>query len=211
MPTSITKAQAKLLADGFLDNIGDDELKPTESLSALILLAGGMVEQAQSNLNNNTPNRVSTGALSDSITIGNPTQTGKTVRMDITALFYYKFIDQGVRGTESGSGKYAFKNNKVSKKMMTAIRKWVIREGLKAKTDVGGPSITKREAKRKTITDTSQSTAYAIAGAVKRKGIQANNFFTDAVITTQNKADDILGAALKIDIINTLPDGLNSK
>lgn len=139
-----------------------------------------------------------------------PVQLGKTVRMDISALFYYKFVDQGVKGTKKGSGKYAFKNDGVGKKMMIAIRKWVIREGLKHKSDKY-KAITKREAKRKSITDTSTSTAYAIAKSVKQKGIEPSGFFTDAVRSTQAAANEELGAALKIDIINTLPNGLNNK
>jgi hypothetical protein len=209
MATSITKAQAKLLAESFLDNIGDDELKPTESLSALIMIAGGLVEEATRNLNK--VDRVSTGALSDSLKVLDPTQLGKTVRLDIEALDYYRFVDAGVKGTRGGAGKYAFKKETVGGEFLKSLKRWIAKEGLKAKTNVGGKSITRREAKRKSITDVSTRVAYAIGVNIKKKGLKKTNFFTDAVITTQNKADDILGAALKIDIINTLPDGLNSK
>lgn len=204
MATSISKSQAKALADGFLDTIGSkDGLVPAESLSAIVQIAGTLVDEAQRNLN--IRDKVASGALSESMKLRNPEAVGKSVRIDVEALYYYKFLNEGVKGTKGGSGKYAFKNNSVGKKMMTSIRKWVIREGLKAKTRTGGAAITKREGKRRSITETSNSVAYGISMAVKLKGIKRTNFFTDAVKTTQGQAKDQLAKALKIDIINSIP------
>lgn len=208
---SISKAQAKALADGFLDTIGASDLRPAESLSALFLLAGGLADQAQQNLNK--VDRVASGSLSDSIKVLNPETVGNSVRIDIVANYYYKFIDEGVRGLGggNGNGRYSFRTRFVGKKMMTAIRKWVIREGLKSRTHTGGKPIVKREAKRqkRKSSDTSSSTAYSIATAVKYKGLKKTLFFTDAVKYTQAQAKTQLAKALKIDIINTIPKQLN--
>lgn len=208
MATSISKAQADALAKGFFDNIGGskDGLQPKETLSKLYQLAGVLVDRAQANLART--DRVASGALSNSLKVLNPEHVGKLVRIDISALYYYKFIDQGVKGLSGGTGKYSFKYPGVSKKMRDSIRKWVIREGLKAKTNVGGPSITNREAKRKSITETSNQVAYAIAAAVKQRGIKRNLFFSDAVADTRRGIDHFLGGALKIDIINSIPKKL---
>jgi hypothetical protein len=207
MATSISKAQADALATGFLNTIGsENDLKPVETLSALYLLAGGLVDSAQKNLNK--ADQVASGKLSESLKVLNPESVGRNVRIDITALYYFRFLNEGVKGTKGGSGKYAFKNNKVGGKMLTSIRKWLIKEGLKARTRTGGGPITKREAKRKSITETSDSVAYGIAVSVKQKGIKRSNFFTNAVKTTQAKAKEQLAKGLKLDIINSLPSKL---
>lgn len=209
---SISKSQADALSKGFFDNIGSKEdLKPESSLSALYQLAGGLVDQAQRNLNK--VDRVASGSLSDSIKVLNPETVGNSVRIDIIANFYYKFIDEGVRGLGggNGNGRYSFKNRFVGKKMLFAIRKWLIREGLKSRTHTGGKPISKRESKREKRkgSDTSNSTAYAIATAVKYKGLKKTQFFTSAVNYTQAQAKTELAKALKIDIINVIPKKLN--
>jgi hypothetical protein len=206
MAKSISTAQAEALASGFFDDLGsDEEFQPVETLSTLIQLAGELVGTAQENLN--VVDRVATGSLSESLKILNPEVTGETIRVDIEALYYYRFIDQGVKGTKGGNGKYQFRNDLVGRNMLNAIRKWVIREKLKMRTNKKYKAISKREAKRKRITDTSTSISYAIAKSIKRKGLKKTMFFTNAVINTQNKLKD-LAVPLKIDIINTLPKKL---
>lgn len=208
MATSITQAQADALAAGFFDNLGSkEELIPFHSLSALYQVAGILLETAQSNLNR--VDRNSSGALSQSLKILSPELVGKSIRMDIEAAFYYKFVNLGVKGTKQGNGRYAFRNNYVSVKMMLAIRKWIIKEGLKAITNKKYSGITNREIKRKSIKDTSTRTAFAIARSIKMHGLRPTNFFTDAVITAQGAAKQLLGAGLKLDVINTLPKKLN--
>lgn len=205
---NISQAQAKALAEGFLDTVGSRDLNPVESMSALILLAGSLVDQAQQNLNK--VDRVASGSLSESMKVLNPESVGNNVRIDVIANFYYKFIDKGVKGVEGGStGTYSFKNLHVSKRMMEAIRKWLLREGLKARTHTGGKPIVKREAKRKKITSTSTQAAYAIARGIKKTGLKRTNFFTDAVRTTRQQAKTQLAKGLKLDIINALPKKIN--
>jgi len=207
MATSISKAQANLLSKGFLDKIGSKEgLQPKESLSALFQLAGFLVETAQDNLNK--ADKVSSGALSESIKILNPDREGKIVVVDVELLYYYIFIDQGVRGTKKGSGKFSFKHDYPNKEMVKQIQDWLKKEGSKAKTDVGGKPITKREARRKKISDTSKSQAYQAARSVKRKGIKKTLFWTNAVKATERKAENLIGDAFLIDIIDAIPSKL---
>lgn len=207
MAKSISQAQAEALSKGFFDSIGSNEgFEPVETLSTLIQLAGELVGTAQENLN--ASDAVATGALSESLKIINPELTGRQVRVDVEALRYYRYKDQGVKGTRKGSGKYRFRNENVGRNMLNAMRKWVIRENLKMRTTRKYSAISRRESKRKRITDTSYNTAYAISRSVKMKGIEKTMFFTNAVVKTQNRLKE-LAIPLKIDIINTLPKNIN--
>ena len=208
MATSISKAQGQALADGFFDTLGSskDELRANNSLGELIVLAGGLVTNAQANLNKS--DRVATGALSESLKVLNPEKVGTLIQVDVEAFYYFKFVDAGVAGNKSGSSTkgYRFKDKMPP---ISAIRKWVIREGLKAKTNVGGRPITKREARRKSITDTSNQTAFIISKGIQIYGLKTTNFFVKAVRSTQSKSRQVFGKAFKLDIINSLPKTLN--
>lgn len=204
MAKSISQAQAEALAEGFFDDIGE-AFQPVKATSKLILAAGKIVEEAQNNLNKS--DRVASGALSESLTIIDPVKEGNKIRIDISALPYWKFINDGVKGVKSGqpSSKYSFKNMFVGKKMVKAIRKWLIREGLKTKAKGQGKPVSKREKKRKSITDTSNSIAYAIAKSVKANGLKKTNFLTKAVREGNKYAKDQIGKGFKADIIDSIP------
>ena len=211
MAKSISQAQGRALALGFLDKIGgnSDDFQPVRTLGAFYNIAGVIVEEAQANLNKS--DRVSSGALSDSIIIIDPVEVDGKIAINISAAFYWKFVDKGVkgyRGRGNSTEGYKFKNGHVSKKMMQALRQWVIREGIKAKTNVGGKPITDREKKRKSITDTSASTAYAIGFSIKRNGLKKTGFMTKAIKTGERAAKKLLGQALVIDIADSLPKQL---
>lgn len=207
MPQSISKAQAELLSSGFLDTLGSkpefNDLDITESLAALILLAGELIEEANSNLQQG--GHIGQGKLSDSLKVLNPEYVGKQIQLDIEALFYYQFINKGVRGTQSGGGLYSFKSSFPSRKMVSEIAKW-LKTAKKATSNVSRP-VGNLETKRKSISQLNK--AYAVARSIKMHGIKATNFFDKAVKVAQSHAKEELGKALKIDIINSLPTNLN--
>lgn len=207
MAKSIGEAQAQALADGFLDDLGED-FKPQKTLKNFFLVVAKFVEEATDNLNK--ADRVSTGALSDSIKIIDPVIEGKKIRVDISMLYYWKFINDGVKGVISGrpSSQYSFKNLFVSKKMLKALRKWVVKEGIKMKATGQGKPITKRERKRKKITDTSTATAYAISRSVKAKGLKKTNFVTNALKAADKYAKKELGKGFTADIIDAIPKSI---
>jgi hypothetical protein len=207
MAKTISEAQADALADGFLDDLGDD-FKPKKTLSKLFMVCAKIVEEAQDNLNSS--DRVSSGALSESIKIIDPVSEGKNIRIDISMLYYWKFINDGVKGVKSGqpNSKYAFKNMFVGKKMLKAIRKWLLKEGLKTKAKGQGKPISKREKKRTSITDKTTSAAYGIAMSVKAKGLKKTNFFTKALKEGNKFAKKELGKSFKLDIIEAIPKKL---
>ncbi len=202
---SINRAQAEVLADGFLDNLGSgkDGLQPRESYTTLFLLAGEFIEDAQQNLNNSNSN--ASGALSRSLEI-QAEENGTTVRADIFCLYYGDFINSGVKGIKSGNGKYAFKTAFPSRKMVEALEKNIGRAKLSTR-NTDRRSVSKNENKNLDIS--ARDKAYAVGRRIKLYGIKANGFIDKAFKTTEQKVADRLGNAFAIDIINTLPDNLN--
>src|ERR1044072_112479 len=204
MAKSISESQAKALADGFLDDLGED-FKPSKTLSKFFEVVGKLIEEAQNNLN--SADRVSSGALSDSIKAIDSIIEGKKIRVDISMLYYWKFIDKGVKGVKSGkpNSPYSFKNLYPSKKMLKAIKKWVTKEGLKAKAKGQGKPINKRERKRKSVTNATNDIAYAISRSIKAKGLKKTNFMTNAVKEANKFAKKELGKTFAIDVLESLP------
>jgi hypothetical protein len=192
---SINKQQAAALADGFLDDLGTskDELQPKESYTELILLAGEMVEEMQENLKRN----VASGALSESIAIDEPTQTGDVLRIDITMNDYGRFLNKGVKGWKSGKGLYQFKNTLPSKGMVAALKAGIERAGSKLKSTNRAKTVSANELKN---ADISEAMAFGAAMNIKKFGIKPTGFLDKAVVSTQKKAGDRFGAALKVDV-----------
>lgn len=215
MAKSIAQAQADALAKGFFDKLGSskDDFIPRSSLSSVIKLAGRLLEEADKNLN--AADRVASGAVLESMKILDPTNKGGIIVIDIEILYYYMFLDQGVKGTRSGSGKFSFKNEFVPPKMFKALKSWVKKEGLKARTDVGGKPISKRERKRvanrsgKGSERSIDSKVYAIGVSVKRKGLKKTLFWTNAIKVVERIAAEELGKAFVIDILDAIPARIN--
>ena len=202
----ISIQQAKAVADGFLDSIGGNDtsdFKPTESMKGLIDVAAILITSAQKTLN--SQGHVASGELSDSIQVQNPSLEGGVITLNIEALFYYQFLNKGVKGTKSGSGKYSFKSAYPSQKMVKSIERWISRAGLSSFST--SKSISNNERKNKTVGQYQR--AYAVARSIKQKGIRASHFFDKAVLVAQAYSKEVLGKSLKIDIVNSLPNTLN--
>jgi len=180
--------------------------------TALYNIAVEFINSAVDNLN--AADRVASGGLLESIKPSEIIVLGKKMTINISVLDYYKFIDKGVKGWRSGKpgdSPYAFKapagkSGKKSSEMVTAIRKWLIKEGLKAKATSKNPkhAISIRESRRQKITDTATSTAIMIAGMVRSKGLKKTNFWTDAEATASAFAEKEFETALTISVINSL-------
>lgn len=179
---------------------------------ALYNIAVEFITAATDNLQ--AADRVSSGGLLESIKPSEIIVMGKKMTIEISVLDYYKFIDKGVKGWQSGSpsdSPYSFKapagkSGKKSSEMVTAIRKWLIKEGLKAKATSKNPknAISSREKRRQKITDTATSTAIMIAGIVRKQGLKKTNFWTDAEDKASKFAESELETALTISVINSL-------
>lgn len=204
---SISKAQAKALSNGFLDNLGEGKegLIPRETLSELYVLAGDFIDYAQQELNKSNSN--ASGKLSESLAIINPTEKSIDVEMND----YGWFVNDGVKGTKSGAGKYAFKNDGASRKMVNEIQKWIKRGGLKSKNTNAKKSIYAQEKKNASLSELNKgrAVAYAVARSIKQRGIKATGFIDKAGERLNKEVTGRLGEAFRIDIINSLPDKLN--
>jgi len=202
---SINKAQAQLLATDFLDSLGRDAdaFQPDETLTELIMLAGEFVIAAQNNLNKG--GHVSSGKLNDSLKVLNPYENISKIVVDVEALFYYQFLNKGVKGIKSGNGQYAFKTSYPSKDMVNAITEWL--KKAKSSTTNINKSISRLEKKNRTLAQYQK--AYAVARSIKMLGIKKTSFFDNAVKDIQQIAKGELAKSFKVDIINTIPKNLN--
>jgi hypothetical protein len=213
------KRQQYVIDNKFIDLYSDDpnlykELDGQPFEIALNNVAAAFIEAAADNLDK--ADRVSSGALLDSIKQSEIQILGKTLSIDISVLDYYKFIDKGVKGWQSGNpsdSPYEFKqpqkggSGKKSSDMVTAIRKWLIKEGLASQTlSRKSPThaISSREKRRQKITDTSTSKAIVISGMIRKHGLKKTNFWTDAEATATKSAEAEFGEALQISLINSL-------
>lgn len=203
---SINQAQAKALAEGFLNNIGSNpeysDFVPSHTLKALISLAGIIITEAEANLDKG--GHRSSGNLASSLKIMDPQKDARDIVLDIEALEYFKFLNKGVKGTKGGSGQYAFKTSFPSKKMVSSIRDWMKRAGIVDSFKL--KPISNVERKNRSISQL--DSAYVIARSIKMKGIKKTGFFDKAIQKGQQFADSELGAALRVDIIESLPDKL---
>lgn len=202
---SISKAQAEVLAEGFLDNLGtskDDLFRPKNSITEVILLAGELVENIQDNLNR--ANITNTGKLSESIVADEPIQSGAEIGIDILMNFYGAFHNKGVRGTRAGrsTAGYSFKNEIVSDRMYKAIDAWIKRAGRTTRTVKKYKGYGAHETKHKKISQ--YDNTYAVARGIKMYGLKPTGFLDNAVASTRSKVASRLGAALRIDVIDGL-------
>lgn len=205
----------------FLGTIGSSDRgdEMPETAKALVHLAAYLIEKASDNMDRKE--NVASGGTIKSMKIVNLDLRGTAMSLDIEILKTYKFLDQGVKGVGGvGRGKYQFKNLFVSKKMATAILKWLRRRGKRASNypkkygaygtglKTGGKGKIERKDLRikKQIDNASnfKTLAYAVSTAIKKNGIKPTFFFTNAVKDTQKEVKKRFAAALKIDIINSI-------
>lgn len=196
-----------------LEDIGSskDSFEPVSLdavAEALIDLAVKFKVTAENELS--VQDAIDQGLLADSIQFDEVKHLGGTYSVNISVLEYYKWVNSGVQGTVSGasSGGFKFKNNRVSKNMLFAIRKWVIRHGLKSRArevgNKGGKYALGTERKTLKFDNTSNSTAYAIATSIKKKGLKATHFWDKAEVAVVKEVENSLAEGFAIDIINAI-------
>lgn len=220
MPAGLQNKKSTL---DFLNTIGgrydQADLKLSATIRTLAELGGFLIETATDNLQRD--GNVASGATAASMQIVNFDLSVPKLSLEVEILKTYKFLDQGVRGYAGGGrGKYQFKTPYVSKNMATAIRRWLNKRGLKARsypqkygaysTDLktGGKSGQERKDlainKKISQAESLKRMSYAVAAAIKRKGIEPTFFFTKAIKATELETKKRFTAALKVDIINSI-------
>jgi alanyl-tRNA synthetase len=167
-------------------------------------MAGYLISEAQNNLNNDGTN--TTGDLESSMSISDLDISGQLMSVDVLILDRYKFINDGVKGVEGGTGKYQFKTIRPTVEMVRSIKSWLRKRGARA-TKYKAISRTERKDKRikkmKTEAESQTSLAWAVATSVKKKGIKPTKFFTKAVRATEKKFREEMAKGIKLDIIES--------
>ncbi|RYZ47922.1 MAG: hypothetical protein EOP49_19995 [Sphingobacteriales bacterium] len=152
---SIAKSQAKYLQTLHLDQIGENKssieaFELPEVEEALLSMAAYLKSEAEKNLSDS--NAISSGNLIKKITFDKVRFMGGAYQLEVSLPDYYKFINSGVNGLKVKHGSpYSFKNMNVSKAMLNNLRKWVIREGLKARTKPAVVDPTRQEQKGRLV------------------------------------------------------------
>lgn len=194
----------------FLGGLGSsdrgDDIKLGHTAKALIECGEFLIKKATANLQKK--GHIATGETATSMHVANlQTQTTK-MSLDVVLLSTYKFLDQGVRGTEGGAGKYAFKTKFPSKKMATALLKWIRTRSMKGRTKYKPKgAVEKKDVQLNKVVrsaDNFKSLAYAVATNIKKKGIKKTSFFSDAIKDTKDFQKKKFAQAFKLDIIENL-------
>lgn len=196
----------------YLGGIGSDDrgdsLELSNSAAALVTLAGVIIGEATDNLERN--GNTATGETATSMKARDIVVQGTNYELDIEIASTYKFLNDGVKGVESGTGKYSFKTKRVSKKMAKAILRWLKVRSLSGK--VKYKAISKNEGKNKRIhkvvseAKNREALSYAVATNIKKRGIKPTKFFTKAIETAKREQKKLFADALKLDIIESLND-----
>lgn len=193
----------------FLGTIGStdrgDDLKLNNTAKALVRLSDFLIDEATNNLRKK--GNIASGGTEDSMKADNIEINGTKMSLDILIVDTYKFLDQGVKGVEGGQGKYSFKTKYPNEKMAKAIRAWLRYRKVATKYK----AISKTESKNKKIQKIVKSAegkltglSYAIATNIKKKGIKATKFFSNAIKATEKQAAKEYAEAFRLDIIESL-------
>lgn len=191
----------------FLDGLGSndrgDKVEFNNVGAALVELADFLITTARDNMDKK--GNTATGQTASSMKASNVKTNATKLQVDISLDSTYKFLDQGVKGVEGGTGKYQFKTKYPNKKMALAILKWVRKRGIATKYK----AISKTERKNQRIkrmikkSDNLKGMAYAISTNIKKKGIKPTYFFSKAIEATKKEQKKVYAEALKLDIIET--------
>lgn len=202
----------------FLDGLGTkdrgDKVEFNNVGAALVELADFLITEARGNMDKN--GNTATGQTASSMKAG-PLQTNASkLQVDISIDSTYKFLDQGVKGWESGKGKYQFKKPNWGRKkgkaggkkvspMVLSILKWVRKRGVATKYKAISKTEVKNQRIKRMVKESNnlKGMAYAISTNIKKKGIKPTKFFTKAIEATKKEQKKRFAEALKLDIIET--------
>lgn len=197
------KVQHEAIEEGFLDLLGENaadfkELDWSDIEQTLTNLAavyiGLLAESAD------TKDVSSSGYMQDNIRATDVEKNGNVYEIGITAPDYASYQDEGVNGWAVNRGsRFQFRTKGVNDNMRNAIKKWLQREGMSARTLK--QSVSKREKRgMDALTQSANTAAYMI----KRQGIKPTHFWRDATNQFNNYLESELTTAVKIDVVNNI-------
>ena len=147
---------------------------------------------------------VSTGTLKDSLQFKNKTR-GKNITLEFGASGkaekYAKYVHSGVNGTDKSQGSpFSFKRGGGTKPakgqmgvMQQAIYDWIKQKPIRLRNSDGGFIKSTEDARR--------NAAFLITRSIRKKGIEANPYYTDAIESELEKHKDKIAEALKQDVL----------
>ena len=188
---SISQAQAKAIADGFLASLGEAKGKDSDLpvIEAMLVKYGSEFQkQAIENLNKNKS--IASGDISDIRVEFTQFGTLYTLSMGYPksepASKYWDYVNQGVKGTknEKADSKtpYTFKSSKKSIPV-SVVEGWLKYNKLKT---VAVKKYSKLGVELKAI-DSKKTLASAIAKSIHKKGLRSTRYF-------DNAAKEVFGA-----------------
>jgi hypothetical protein len=220
---SISQAQAKAIADGFLSTLGQQKSdKPDMPVIEAMLLKYGAEFQQEAIDNLNANKSIASGKIDD--IAFEVTKFGTTYTLSMgypknePASKYWDFVNQGVRGTKNikadGKTPYAFKSSKKSIPV-SVVEGWLKYNKLKT---VSVKKYSKLGVELKAI-DSKKSLAAAIGRSIHTKGLRSTRYFDkarDSVFGSdfQKIMNAALGYDVEIKIIqiaNEIKDGNNNR
>ena len=181
---SITKAQAKAIADGFLNTLGEQPMKEGQLPVVEKLLkdfGGDFIKTAQYLLGLN--NSIASGAIND--IRAQFTKFGTTYTLSLgypknePASKYWDFVNKGVKGTKNikADSKTPYKFSPSKKSIpISSVEKWLGYNKLKA---VSVKPYRKLGVEGKAV-DAKKSLAFIIARSIHRKGLRSTHYFDNA-------------------------------
>jgi hypothetical protein len=220
---SISQAQAKAIADGFLSTLGQQRtVTPDMPVIEAILLKYGAEFQQEAIDNLNANKSIASGNIED--IRFQVTKFGTTYTLSMgypknePASKYWDFVNQGVKGTKNikadNKTPYAFKSSKKSIPV-SVVEGWLKYNKLKT---VAVKKYSKLGVELKAI-DSKKSLAASIAKSIHRKGLRSTRYFDKARDSVFGTAfEKVMSAALGFDveikikqIANEIKDGNNNR
>jgi hypothetical protein len=204
----MTAAQHEAVDTGFIDlnTLDASDYQPidlSDIQNTLVNIAAAYVGLIHENATNKDV--VSSGNMIDDIQATDITTTDTGYAIGITAPDYATYQDEGVNGWKVNRGsrfQFKTKGTREGTPMYNSLKAWVQREGLSARNVKQG--VTRRERRGMKMKSVETKTILAVAAGIKRSGLRATNFWSDATKEINAYIETELGIATKIDIINNL-------
>lgn len=204
----MTRAQHESVDSGFIDlNTLDasdyQAIDLSDIKNTLVAIAGAYVGLIHENATSKDVN--SSGDMLENIKPTDVTKTENGYSIGITAPDYATYQDEGVNGWKVNRGsRFNFKTKGVNPDgpMVASVKQWIQREGLSARNVKQG--ISRRERRGMKMQDATTKAAVTASYFIKKKGLKATHFWSDATSEINAYIETELGIATKIDIINNL-------
>ena len=144
-------------------------------------------------------NRVSTGALSQSINVELPEDEDGNLSFILSMEDYWKFVDEGVNGTTQSVGsEFSYKKKNIKQ---AAVKEFIANRGIgngDLETHyINSKGIKKARKKRLPSEKARNTLAWLIGRKIASKGLKPTNFYTD-VINDEWKADFVKRVSIAI-------------